>query len=232
MKKLFKEIAMFITEKELKKMIEIIFSKDQSLFYGNPTKEQVEIMKNSSVLKKALRLGVLDDFLNRERKKINEKDVWNVLKATEKVNQTELGYLRACEENHYAVFSSHLRSLGLDFYTTETVKKMVDPYQGILFYTKYYLNEPRPWVRAYDFGIPLFPLITTDASSPSDPSGHAFDCAVIAHIVSKNHPELREQIWNIAHSISYTRISAGLHYLQDYVSALDLVDCLVECNLI
>lgn len=236
---------MIIRESELKKLVERAvdrreaessFAKrelHESLFYGNPTRDQLEMMKQSPLLNEALASGILKDYFAKgPGPKPTSEELWKMAREMREVDQAELAYIKACEEDRHGMLAEHLRSIGLGFYTKDAILKMVAPYQGILHYAKHAFNTPRPWALAYDLGIPLFPLISTDASSASTPGGHAFDSGIVALLVSNNHPELGGEIWRLAHSVAHTRVRAGLHYLGDNMNALELIRCLVMGGLI
>lgn len=205
----------------------------ESLFYGNPIAEHVRLMRECPLLKHVLAQGLLDDYLMRGP---GTRPGTGVLRAMASrmqiVPPAVLSYIEACEEDHFSVMAQHLGALGLRQYGRKELEAMVQPYAGILMFSKYYFNVPRPWTLAWELDVPLYPLIATDASSPATPGGHAFDAYVIAYCLSKKHPKLSEALWRIAYAIGQTRVLAGVHYPSDSENAFDLLRCLMDGGLI
>ena len=202
-------------------------------FYGNPIAEHVRLMQDCPLLRGALTRGLLDDYLQRgPGPRPDERVLQSMVSQMQRVPSNVLSYIEACEEDHFSVMAQHLQALGLKNCGREDLEEMIRPYAGILMFSKYYFNVPRPWTLAWEMSIPLYPLVATDASSPATPGGHAFDAYVIAYKLSKKHPEMSNALWRIAYAIGQTRVLAGLHYPSDNENAFELLLCLINRKLI
>jgi membrane-associated phospholipid phosphatase len=113
------------------------------------------------------------------------------------------------------------------FNKNEMIKLIFSPkviYQ-ILIYKAIY-NRARP----YQFASKLINLEngnllqSKSASSPSYPSGHAFQSYYLARVLSIQFPEKKDELIRLAKRISDIRIIAGLHFPSDRDFAWWLVD--------
>ena len=96
--------------------------------------------------------------------------------------------------------------------TPEAIDKILVSHNVIITLFKYIINRPRPEQVNKD----IIPRTSKTANTPSYPSGHTYQAFLLAHILSKKYPHLREKLLSIAEECGQARIRAGLHYPSDH----------------
>lgn len=198
------------------------------LHYGNPLQEHVRVMRQSPLLRAALAGQAFPAYLAKGPGPLPcPEGLWAMVHAMRRVTPRALAYLQACEDDHFAVMARHLRAMGLPGYRAADLEAIAAPYQGPLYYAKYQFNAPRPHALAYALGVPLYPLVASDANSPATPGGHALDAFAVAYHLTPRHPAHAPALWHMARSVAHSRVLAGLHYPGDGPNALALLFSLV-----
>jgi hypothetical protein len=80
----------------------------------------------------------------------------------------------------------------------------------LIYFLKYIHNRRRPY--QLDSRVALQ---SQTASTPSYPSGHAYQAYLIARKLSKERPELKDKYMELADKCAYIRVAGGLHYPSD-----------------
>ena len=96
-------------------------------------------------------------------------------------------------------------------YSVGQLDSMFSKYYLIILILKYSINRARPKQINPNLNV----LESTTAHTPAYPAGHAFQGYVLAKILSKKHPEKRQELEQIAEKCNMVRIKAGLHYPSD-----------------
>jgi hypothetical protein len=187
------------------------------LKYGNPQLWQKEAMDNGSDL-----LNLVKDNGLMEKWKGNIpplQDSEDAKKAIEELimignaqTEEDKEFVKDAERDMLEIFVKFLKLNGVDRISKEDLEKVTDQIDPITFGLKYHFNYPRPYQLAFTLDLPLFPSQTTDACSPSYPSGHSIDSFVLGGILSKKFPQLRNGIATISERLSKSRLQGGIHF--------------------
>jgi hypothetical protein len=76
--------------------------------------------------------------------------------------------------------------------------------------------------------LKLFPFSSPSADSPSYPSGHVLQSALICYVLGNHFPEKFDYFQNLAKDIEYSRLFLGLHYQSDNDFALYMYDLIIR----
>ena len=96
-------------------------------------------------------------------------------------------------------------------YDPSELKRIIDDSFPIIKSLKNYYNRPRP----SQVNAKIKPFASSTASTPSYPSGHAFQAFLVAKHLSKKYPFRTFKFYSIAERIAKARVSVGLHYPSD-----------------
>ena len=135
------------------------------MIYGNPSYNSVQTIKNSLLLKEWNRLGVFNELKTMpypdEMETIRELQHLVLLQQT--VDDVRMRYIERVDKELFTVMSEWLASYGVTEDAAQ-IKHNLDLYDPIIDYLKVIYNRPRPFQTAGAYGIPLYPLLKTDAS--------------------------------------------------------------------
>ena len=96
------------------------------------------------------------------------------------------------------------------------VKDMaLDAYDNVIKKLKFHFNRPRPKELAKEYGIKLNDIELKSMKTPSYPSGHSAQGALIANILSDKYPKAKKAFMQTAKNISDSRNIAHAHYKSD-----------------
>lgn len=204
--------------------------------YGTVPIFHIDSISSGSVtINKAIDAGVVDEMLNNLPPTNDSDDLQNELKYLLDLttNATEYDYLfsKVLDEKHYEFIAKVCQSLNL-VETEVSIKEMADEFDGLVNYIKLKVNRPRPHQLAIYYDIPLFPIISTNANSPSWPSGHSVDFLVIFHKLKIKYPDLIGEFDSLYNKIKDVRELSGVHYPSDKYGAELLYSLLVKNDLI
>lgn len=209
------------------------------LKYGNPPIVQIEKIKNDEggVLKKAIELGIVKDILNNHPFPANssnetKSELEYLQKITSEATDEEKKFCKVMEENHYEYFAKFGTKLGIDGLSKEVVDGWCDLVDPLTFYLKHKFNRPRPYQLAKEMGIPLYPIILTDANSAAYPSGHTMDFLVILYNFGKLKPELIGKLNPIYEKVKHIREISGVHYPSDRIVSEKIFQMILKNGLI
>ena len=96
-------------------------------------------------------------------------------------------------------------------------------YNIIIYILKYCINRPRPIQVNPDLNV----LESNTGNTPAYPAGHAFQGYLLSKILSKKHPEKRQELEQLAEKCNIIRIKAGLHYPSDGLFTKKIVNTLL-----
>lgn len=191
------------------------------MIYGNPSYESVQLIKNSILVREWSRLGVFDTLKNMPYpdEETTQQELVYLVELQRTVDSNRLAYCKKVDVDLFGVMSEFLASYGVTE-SAEQIKHNTDVYDPIIDYLKVIYNRPRPFQTAGTYGIPLYPLIKTDASDSSYPSGHTLLTLFFRHIYMKRHPELSKELMHFVMDIKLTREQGGVHYPSDGIFSL------------
>lgn len=188
-----------------------------NLRYGNPQMDHKEKMDQGSPLYFSVKDTDLWKKWTSALPPLQSSD--DVVKSIEELiligsSQTmeDKEFVKDAEHDMKGIFVKFLKLNGVDSITIEDLKEISKELDPITFHLKYLFNYPRPHQLAGKLEIPLYPSQTTDACSPSYPSGHSIDSFVIGGLIAKKIPQLKYEIENLASKISRSRLQGGIHF--------------------
>lgn len=206
--------------------------------YGNHAKSHEDMIKadKTGILKACMDKGIVKDILENHPFPANSSDETRneldyLLDITTDMDDDDFKFCYLLEMHHYDFLALVGKKLGLNV-DKEMVKQLCDNINPVLFYLKDVFNRPRPYQLAKEFKLPIFPIIQTDASSASYPSGHSLDFLVTLYHFGKLKPEAAEEIDEFYHKIKRVRELSGVHYPSDRKVSEYLFKQLVKHNLI
>jgi hypothetical protein len=186
--------------------------KGLNLAYGNPQKWQKEAMDKGSEIAEVMKNSPCwNEWMNTPPPQQDSIELKNALHEMCEMIPEDLQFLEDIEDDLYGTIAKECNSLGIEV-TVEELEKIAESLDPITFSIKYHYNYPRPYQTAYALGIPLYPNLPTDASSPAYPSGHSIDSYMICGLMGRRKPIVAELLMNLAKKISDGRIIAGVHY--------------------
>lgn len=100
-------------------------------------------------------------------------------------------------------------------YDEEYFKRLVKEAASITIRLKYKFNRPRPFQLGQVLGIEVTKYASSTAKTPAFPSGHTTQSVLVACVIGKKYPELKEEAMKIADKISLSRLVGGHHYPSD-----------------
>ena len=191
------------------------------MIYGNPSYESVEMIRNSILLREWSRLGVFEPLKDMPYPEEMEtrQELEYLVYLQQSVDSPRLAYCKRVDEQLFEVMSEFLASYGVTA-SAEEIYQSIQVYDPIIDYLKVVYNRPRPFQTAAAYGIPLYPLIKTNASDSSYPSGHTLLALFFRHIYMKRHPELGKELMRFVVDIKLTREQGGVHYPSDGIFSI------------
>lgn len=101
----------------------------------------------------------------------------------------------------------------------ENIEELIDnciaDIMPILMQLKYKFQRPRPYQLAQYYKARLFPFKSSKAATPSYPSGHTFQAAVLTELLGNKFPEHYNYLTEMTSDIATSRLFLGLHYPSD-----------------
>jgi hypothetical protein len=188
------------------------------LSFGNPIREQLIYLRSENYL------DSLFNELSSYPYPANDSDT-----STQELNQL-VEYVNTFSQTNDASTSKRLQAFeefesfmiktlvneGLsEKDVTDTISELHKDIVPLLVKLKYHYQRIRPHVLAFYKEIPLFPLNSCTAHSPSYPSGHAYQSIIYAEVLGNKYPQYYIPLKNMAVDISNSRLFKGLHYDSD-----------------
>lgn len=208
------------------------------LKYGNPTKQQSEIIKRDvgGLLKRAIESGVIDDMLKnhpfpKNSSDTTKKELEYLKIITDKADSADIRFYEMIDTDYLEFFEKIGNSLGIDV-DIDMIQSWIDEIDPITFYLKDKYNRVRPYQLSDYLGIELRTLVHTDANSAAYPSGHTIDFLVIMYNFIKLKPEIKPVLNTLYKKIRKVRELSGVHYPSDTKVSEILVKKLIEKGII
>ncbi len=187
-----------------------------SLAYGNPNKEVLDLIVKESFLDSVFMelknepIPSNDSELTKDE--LNEI-VDSIAAVSDEENQEYLKRYKAYDKNLSQTIVSIFKEENIDVenYCTEIAKDL----KPLISKLKYHFQRPRPYQLAYAYKLKLFPYKSSTDDSPSLPSGHTLQAFVILNVIGNKHPQVYKFCKEIIEDIANSRVYLGLHYPSD-----------------
>ena len=111
-------------------------------------------------------------------------------------------------------FKKVVEDAGLE-YDEIYFKRLIKEAASITIRLKYKFNRPRPFQLGPVLGIDVTKYQSSTAKTPSFPSGHTAQSVLVACVLGKKYPELKEKLMKVADKVSLSRVVGGHHYPSD-----------------
>lgn len=111
-------------------------------------------------------------------------------------------------------FKKVVEDAGLEYDKTY-FKRLIKEAASITIRLKYKFNRPRPFQLGPVLGIDVTKYQSSTAKTPSFPSGHTTQAVLVACVLGKKYPELKEKLMKVADKVSLSRVVGGHHYPSD-----------------
>jgi len=222
--KLFEEYQQGLKDAELDK-----------IKFGYPTSElQEEAEVDCPVKKWFIEKGIAEEIIRKapaNSSKTTVEDLQTVQARMLAVNSDDMIFARNAEESFEQIFIDYLQTKDChtDMGELQRVIGQVDP---ITFYLKDKIGRPRPHTLGYYHNIPIRPLIHTDASSASYPSGHASSAFALARYYGEKFSHLAGELEALAQRVADSRIQMGLHHPSDTEAGKYIANLIFKHNLL
>ena len=208
----------------------------QGLFYGNPTMDQVNAMSNmNETCITIFQSGVLNKYFSmpwqsftEPSNKVAKLEIEAMISVQPTLTKEDIEFFKKCEDDLEGVWLDALKKIGITGIERNDLEDFIKLTDGIIYRLKYHYQRPRPLQLAYFYNLKLYPIIATNANSPSYPGGHAFDSYRIAYLLAKKHPEKAMELLQIADAVSLSRIKGGVHYPSDNIISNQMAKELVS----
>ena len=114
----------------------------------------------------------------------------------------------------YNLFAPYLKKNGLT-YPKKLIDTVLDNVYPVWLKLKYHYKRPRPHQVAPHLGYVISVIQTKTHQTPSYPSGHATEGALIAEVLSSLYPEHKSKFYEFAGLVARARVLQGVHYTRD-----------------
>jgi acid phosphatase (class A) len=207
------------------------------LKYGNPQKEHMDKMNKGSDLYSSVKdTDLWKNWTNNipplQSSDEAKKSIEELILIGNSQTEEDLEFVKDAEYDMKSIFVKFLKLNGADSITEEDLKKISDQLDPITFHLKYIFNYPRPYQLAGALDLPLYPSQTTDACSPAYPSGHTIDSFVMAGLIGKKIPQLRNEVEKLAAKISRSRLQGGIHFGFDQEFGKQIADDILNLDIL
>ena len=191
--------------------------------WGEPSKRHLQIMNRPfSILDKKdvdnIKLDTPPDPTSEAFKLEIEK-----IKSLSKLLENEGLRDRITEQDKELMtpFFRYIRDNDLEV-DSEELSKINKDISTIVHKFKFFYNRPRPYQHS---DIEEFNNVA--ARSPSYPSGHTTNSAVMAEILADTFPEHADNFRSMGREIGLNRVISGLHHPTDHIAGLKLADQII-----
>ena len=186
--------------------------------YGPPTKKQLKIMNRPfSILDEDDVAKIELDSPPKNDSEAEQKEIEELKKLQKFLNDEALvDAIQDQDDSLESPFARYMRDNDLDV-DREYLAKLNKDVSTIVHKFKFLFNRPRPHQIS-----DIEEFENTAGKSPSYPSGHSTNAAVMAELFASMFPEHADEFKKIGTQIGINRVIAGLHYPTDHMAGLQL----------
>jgi len=200
-----------------------------TITWGNPSLNDKKFLDTPSPFDK--HIPKLKDFTfpknssKTTREELNQLvDYVNALKNDEAYMKRYVSYDVSFER----VMAQVIIEQGLDENSVGVIDALLDESIPFLYKLKYHFQRPRPYQLAHYYKLNLFPFKSNSSQSPSFPSGHTLQAALICYVLGNHYPDKYDYFDRLAKDIELSRLYMGLHYPSDNDFSLYCVEMIVK----
>ena len=188
--------------------------------WGKPLKSHLEILHRPFTVFPNLDVGNINvDPPPKYKGSVYNREL-DILKSFQDMLENEdlVEKITQQDEEVMAPFHRYLRDNELEV-DRELLHEINRDISTVVHNFKFYFNRPRPHQVS---DIPEFENVS--GKSPSYPSGHSTNGAVIGELLADMFPEHAENFRDIGREIGLNRIISGLHYPTDHMAGVKLAE--------
>ncbi len=158
---------------------------------------------------------------------VTKLDLQVVERMTLNVSKEDRELIMMADKSPSDLFTPYLKRHGLK-YPKEVIDKALDNVYPVWLKLKYFHKRPRPFQIAPHLGYKISVIQTDTHQTPSYPSGHQTEGAVIAEVLSHFYPEHKPAFYEASGLVGKARLLQGVHYPSDNEAAMFIARVLWE----
>ena len=133
---------------------------------------------------------------------------------TKNISKKDFDFIIKVDNEPSDMFIPYLKRHGLK-YPADVIDKVLDNVYPVWLKLKYLYKRPRPFQLAPHLGYKISVIQTDTHQTPSYPSGHQTEGAIIAEVLSSYYPEHKTAFYEAAGLVGKARVMQGVHYPSD-----------------
>jgi hypothetical protein len=187
-----------------------------NIVWGNPTHHARQLLTQKSIFDKHIPTLVNFSF-PKNSSKVTQEELNQLVDYAKDIedNPEWLNRYRFYDESIERTFAQVITDNELDDNAVNIIDSLFDESLPLLAKLKYHYQRPRPYQLAKEYKLRLFPYESYSANSPSFPSGHTFQSALIGYVLGNHYPDKFDYFLRLVKDIEYSRLYLGLHYPSD-----------------
>lgn len=200
-----------------------------SITWGNPTLTEKQFLDKPSIFDKHIPKLLDFSFPKNSSKATREElnllvDYTRQLEADEQYQKRYMSYDVSLERTlAQVILENELGDEGV-----EMIDSLIDETTPFILKLKYHFQRPRPYQLAHAYKLKLFPFRSITGHSPSFPSGHTLQAALIFYVLGNHYPDKYDYFEKLTKDIELSRLYLGLHYPSDNDFALYCVELIIK----
>jgi len=186
------------------------------LTYGNPSRDQVTALSNSSEFD-----FLLPQMFKSEMPKNSSEATQDELK-TLVTYQKDFSKLPKSVVGRFVSYDRDVIGAVIDFLNKRhnidmevIIKEIVTSTLPLIYKIKYNYQRPRPYQLAQYSKDSVFPLFSVSADTPSFPSGHSFQMRMVTNTIGSLYPTTFQDLKKLSFEVNEQRLYYGLHFPSD-----------------
>lgn len=201
-----------------------------SLKYGTVSQEHMAMLRKYMSKEVTEHFDNIMDFLpcpasNMSRETVDE--LCYLQKACNNATAEQKALAYKYDEGFSEAFFEYARS-NLDGVNIDDLKRKLGEVSAICMLIKLHYNRPRPYQLGAALNIPIYPLKSVTAHTPSYISGHTCQAYYLAWRIGKLHPDHKDRLVALAETVRKSREYGGWHFPSDNIGAILVAKYLAE----
>ena len=182
-------------------------------YEGQPTEKEKRWMKKKTPLV-TVNWKTLIPAPPLNSSDVTKLDLQVVERMTKNISKKDFDFIIKVDNEVSDMFIPYLKRHGLK-YPADVIDKVLDNVYPVWLKLKYLHKRPRPFQLAPHLGYKISVIQTDTHQTPSYPSGHQTEGAVIAEVLSSYYPEHKTAFYEAAGLVGKARVMQGVHYPSD-----------------